>query len=272
MTSALNGAPSVRNSFGAWSRVDLAGTFGVGAFPDGIDYTLTMTLIISHAGDRVSFNPGRLEGRSPVREIRGRNGTKADVRFFDLDGERVTVKTYAPRRFLLRNTLGRWLIRRESAAYEAARGASALPDFLGRLGPHALATRWVEAEPLRERVGDVVDEGIFERLSEAVDEIHDRGVALADLHHRDVLIGDDESLYIVDLATAWVLGEKPGPIRRHLFERFRESDRVNLARMRARFTGGDLDAAVASVSTAAAAWHSRGRKVKNILNRLRGKR
>ncbi len=231
-----------------------------------------MTHIISQAGDRESFDPGRLEGRSPVREIKGRNGTKADVRFFDLDGRRVTVKTYAPRGFVLRNTLGRWLIRRESAAYEAARGASALPEFLGRLGPHALATRWVDAEPLRERVGDRVDDAIFERLSDAVDEIHDHGVALADLHHRDVLIGGDDSLYIVDLATAWVLGENPGPISRLLFKRFCESDRVNLARMRARFTGGDLDAAVASVSVAAAAWHRRGRMMKDVLNRLRGKR
>jgi predicted ATPase len=104
-----------------------------------------------------------------------------------------------------------------------------------------------------------------------VDEFHERGVALADLHHRDVLLAADGTLYVLDLATAWVAGERPGPLRRYLFERFCESDRVNLARMRARFTGGDVEAAVASVSPAAAAWHRRGRKVKTILDRLRGK-
>jgi hypothetical protein len=47
---------------------------------------------------------------------------------------------------------------------------------------------------------------------------------------------------------------------------------VNLARMRARFTGADVDAAVTSVSPSAAAWHSRGRRIKKFLDRLRGKR
>lgn len=226
-----------------------------------------MADIISHA----ALDPIGLAGAEPIRRIVGRNGTKADVLFYDLDDDRVAVKTYAPRSALVRSTLGRWLIRREAAAYEAAEGIDALPAFLGRLGPYSLATRWVDAEPLKERRGAELDDTFFDRLGEVLDELHDRGVALADLHHRDVLIGADDALYIVDLATAWVLGRRPGPIRRALFKRFCESDKVNLARMRARFTGGDLSAAVASVSPEAAAWHRRGRRVKGWLNRLRGK-
>jgi hypothetical protein len=237
-----------------------------------MDYTFIVADIISHVADGGGFDPGRLSGEEPVRRIVGRNGSKADVLFFELDGERVAVKTYAGRSAILRNSLGRWLIRREAAAYEAAGGIDALPTFLGRLGPHALATRWVDAEPLRDRTGVRLDDGLFDRLGAVLDELHGRGVALADLHHRDVLLGADEELYIVDLATAWVLGRRPGPLRRRLFERFCESDRVNLARMRARFTGGDVDAAVASVSPAAAAWHRRGRLLKSLLNSLRGKR
>jgi hypothetical protein len=194
------------------------------------------------------------------------------VLFFDLDDDRVAVKTYAPRGVLVRNTLGRWLIRRETAAYKAAEGIDGLPTFLGRLSPFSLATRWVEAEPLRERTGAELDDALFDRLGTVLDELHGRGVALADLHHRDVLLGANDALFIVDLATAWVLGRRPGAIRRLLFKRFCESDRVNLARMRARFTGGDVDAAVASVSPEAAAWHRRGRRVKSVLDRLRGKR
>ncbi len=233
-----------------------------------MNYTLTVADIISHA----ALDPSRLAGAESVRRIEGRNGTKADVLFFELDDDRVAVKTYAPRSALVRNTLGRWLIRREAAAYRAAEGIDALPVFLGRLSPHSLATRWVDAEPLKERVGALLDDVFFDRLGAVLDELHGRGVALADLHHRDVLLGANDALYIVDLAAAWVLGHHPGPIRRHLFRRFCESDRVNLARMRARFTGGDVAAAVASVSPEAAAWHRRGRRVKGWLNRLRGKR
>lgn len=230
-----------------------------------------MADIISHAAGGGTFDPNSISGAEPVHRIVGRNGTKADVLFYDLDGERVAVKTYAPRGALVRNSLGRWLIRREAGAYKAGEGVEALPAFLGRLGPYALATRWVDAEPLRERTGVRLDDALFDRLGAVLDELHGRGVALADLHHRDVLLGADDALYIVDLATAWVLGRRPGPIRRHLFERFCESDRVNLARMRARFTGGDVDSAVASVSPEAAAWHRRGRRVKNAWDRFRGR-
>jgi tRNA A-37 threonylcarbamoyl transferase component Bud32 len=236
-----------------------------------MNYTLTVADIISHTERRRGIDPGLLAESEPVRRIVGRNGTKADVLFYEIDGERVAVKTYAPRGLVVRNTLGRWLIRRETAAYRAAEGVDALPSFLGRLDSYTLATRWVDAEPLKEMVGARLDDALFDQLGRVLDELHEKGVALADLHHRDVLLGVDDALYVVDLATAWVLGDRPGAARRHLFARFCESDRVNLARMRARFTGGDVEAAVSSVSPAAASWHRRGRRLKGLLDRLRGK-
>ncbi len=228
--------------------------------------------IISHAASARAFDPKRLEGVEPVRTIPGRNWSKADVLFFEVDGTRVAVKDYGPRSTLVRNTLGRWLVAREAAAYEAAAGLAALPAFLGRIGPFALATEWVDAAPLKAHAGERLDDALFDRLGTIVDGMHDRGLALADLHHRDVLLAPDGSLYVVDLATAWVLGRRPSAWRRYLFRRFAASDRVNLARMRARFTGGDPAAAVAAADPKAAAWHRRGRALKSVLDRLRGKR
>ncbi len=230
-----------------------------------------MADIISHAAAGDDSVLDQLRGTVPVRRIEGRNWTKADVEYHEIDGLRVAVKTYAPRNALARNTLGRWLIRREAAAFRAVAGIDAVPEFVGRIGPFAIATRWVDAMPLKEHADGLLEDDIFDRLAAIVDEFHKRGVALADLHHRDVLLADDGTLYVLDLATAWVAGDRPGPFRRYLYERFCESDRVNLARMRARFTGGDVDAAVAGVSPQAAAWHRRGRRVKSILNRVRGK-
>jgi tRNA A-37 threonylcarbamoyl transferase component Bud32 len=228
--------------------------------------------IISYADGGSDFDPATFAGVAPVKTIEGRNRSKADVLFFELGDRRVAVKTYAPRSLLVRNTLGRWLIRRETTAYEAAAGVDGLPAFLGRLGAHALATEWVEAVPLKNHIGVRLDDALFDRLESIVGELHGHGVALADLHHRDVLLSEGGQLFVVDLATAWVLGRRPGRVRRRLFERFRESDRVNLARMRARFTGGDVESAVASVSPAAENWHRRGRWVKGWLDRLRGKK
>lgn len=212
----------------------------------------------------------RLAEVEPVRRIVGRNVSKADVLFFEVGDLRVALKTYANRNLFVRHTVGRWFIGRETAAYEAASGVEGLAPFLGRLGPFELATRWLDAEPLRAYSGDRLDPSVFDRLAVMVDELHERGVAAGDLHHRDVLLSTDGSLYMVDLATAWVLGEKPGAIRRYLFARFCESDRVNLARMRARFTGNDAEV-MSGVSPSASAWHRRGRRIKGFWNRLRGK-
>lgn len=219
----------------------------------------------------VPLRPQDLEHRRPERRLPGRNVTKADILVYRLDGRPVAVKTYASRPAWVRHALGRWLIRREAAAYGAAAGVDGLPAFLGRLGPYALATAWIEARPLSSWSGRRVDDSVFDAVEAILQALHGRGVAVADLHHRDVLLAADGSVFLVDLAMAWLLGKRPGRLRRALFDRLSEQDFVALARMRARWTGVDEAAAVAAVGRSAAAWHARGRKVKGLLDRLRGK-
>lgn len=214
----------------------------------------------------------RLSKLKPLRRIEGRNRTKADLVVFR-DGEiHIALKDYGPRPLIVRQTLGRFLIRREAAAYRAATGLSGLPRFLGRLGPFALATEWIDAEPLSSLPRDAVGAEVFERLERILAGLHERGVALGDLHHRDVLLAGDGSVSVVDLATAWILGRRPWPWRRALFERFRDQDLVALARMRARFGGADEGAAIDAVGGRAAAWYRRGRRAKALWDRARGRR
>lgn len=214
----------------------------------------------------------RLRGLDPLRRIPGRNRTKADILVYDDGGERIAVKDYGPRPPLLRQTLGRYLIRREVAAYRAATGLAGLPRFVGRLGPFALAVEWIEAEPLAQWAPEAVPAESFDRLERILAGMHERGVALGDLHHRDVLLARDGTVHLIDLATAWTLGDRPGPLRRALFRRFRDQDRVALARLRARYRGLDEDAAIDAVGRAAAAWYRRGRRAKAFWDRLRGRR
>lgn len=217
-------------------------------------------------------DPGELRALEPVRRLPGRNATKADILVYRSGGVEIAVKDYGARPFLTRQLLGRYLIRREAAAYGAAAGISGLPRFLGRVGPFAIATEWIRARPLAGFGGERPDPACFERAGAILDELHGRGIALADLHHRDLLVADDGEVYIVDLATAWVLGRSPRGWRRRLFEHLRQQDQVALARMRARFTGRDPDAAVAEIGGRAAAWHRRGRAFKSLLDRLRRRR
>jgi hypothetical protein len=212
-----------------------------------------------------------LAAGEPVRRLEGRNVSKADVLFYRVDGRPVAVKTYAPRPFWVRHSVGRWLVRREAAAFAAARGVPGLPAFLGRLGPYALATEWVDAEPLAAQRRENVGAEVFDRVAATLEALHARGIALGDLHHRDVLVGDGGSVYVVDLATAWWLGRRPGRLRRAVFRRLRDADRLSLAKLRARWTDGDENAALAGAGTAVAARHARTRRLKSIWDRARGK-
>ncbi len=99
--------------------------------------------------------------------------------------------------------------------------------------------------------------------------LHARGIAMGDLHHRDVLVAVNGSIYIVDLAVAWVVEERSGRWRHAVFRRLRNLDLLSVARMRARWTGRD---AREEADGSTVVWHARGRWVKGLWDRLRGRR
>ena len=213
----------------------------------------------------------RLMELSPEHELAGRNSSKADLLFFRVGDLNIALKTYTGRSLLARGLLGRWLIRRETLAYEAASGIPGIPGFLGRLGPHALATEWLPASSLVERQGEKIDPIVFDRVEEIIDALHERGVAVSDLHRGDILLSNEGEVYLVDLAAAWVLGTAPGRVRRAVFDHLCRLDRIALARVRAHFLGGDVDSAVKEVGGSTAAWHRWGRRLKRVWDGLRGR-
>jgi hypothetical protein len=211
-----------------------------------------------------------LDNAELVRHLPGRNRNKADVYVYLLGDEKVAVKDYRPRPWWIRQTLGRLLTRRETQAYRAAAGAAGLPRFLGRIDGFALATAFVEARMLSEFDDASVCATRFDELQTVVAGLHESGVALTDLNHRDILVTASGRIYVIDLAMAWVLGRRPGRWRRALFERFRELDRFSLARLRARFTGVDRSAAIRNADAGTVKLHRLARRIKWRWDRLRG--
>lgn len=178
------------------------------------------------------------------------------------------MKDYGARPLWIRATLGRWLVRRECLAYEAAAGVVGIPEFLGRLGPYALAVAWVDAPPLSRITTTHLAAEVFDRLDAILDALHARGVALGDLHHRDVLVDPRGDVHVVDLATAWRRGRG---LRGWVFRRLSLQDRLAAARLRARFTGIPEEQALAGVPEDARRWHARGRLLKRGFDKVRGR-
>lgn len=213
---------------------------------------------------------GDLDVRWLVRRLPGRNRTKADLLHYRAPRGEFALKDYRPRSWIVRNVIGRRLVRRELRAYEAAAGIPGLPRCFGRQGPFALAIEWIPARPLAKfGVGEIAPER-FDRLAEVLAGLHAAGVALADLSHRDVLLGEDGSVHVVDLAAACVLGARPGRIRRRLFEHFSASDRFAVARLRTRYLGEEPSVALAGADPTVLAWHRRARRLKWTWDKLRG--
>ncbi len=211
-----------------------------------------------------------LDGATPVRRLRGRNATKATLSFYRSGDQRVAVKSYEAAPFLVRQVVGRWLIGHEAAAYGQVAGVDGLPRFLGRRGPFALVTEWVDAVPLADRPA-AAGGTVLDRVAAILAALHARGVAIGDLHHHDVLVADDGAVWLVDLAAAVWLGERPGRWRRRLFERLRENDLVAVAKLRARSGDGDVEAAVAAIGRGALARYRRQRRLRARWDRVRGK-
>ncbi len=183
----------------------------------------------------------------------------------------IALKDYRRRPWWVRVSIGRLMIRRETAAYGIARDIPGVARFLGRLGPVSLATEWVESRSLGELREQAVHPRVFERLYETLARLHAAGIALADLHLSDVLVDPNDHVTLVDLATAFTLGPRPGPLRLRLFRRLVLQDEISFARLRAHIRKEDADAAVCSLGPRAARINRRSRWLKKWLDRARGR-
>lgn len=214
----------------------------------------------------------RLDRQTPVRRIRGRNNTKADILFYRFGPLHIALKDYRARPWWVRATLARWMTRRETRVYHAARELPGLAPFLGRLGPVSLATEWIESRSLGELREHPVEPVVFERLHGILERLHEAGIAYSDLHLSDVLVRPDDEVALVDLATAFVLGPRPGRLRRRLFRRLVLQDEISFVRLRAHIRKEDADAAVRALGPEAATVHRRNRRLKVWLDQLRGRK
>lgn len=184
----------------------------------------------------------------------------------------MALKDYRARPWWIRATLARWMTRRETRVYGVARDLPGLAPFLGRLGPLSLATEWIESRSLGELREQPVEPVVFERLHDILHGLHEAGIAYSDLHLADVLVQPDDRVTLVDLATAFILGPRPGPFRRRVFRRLVLQDEISFVRLRAHIRKEDADEAVRALGPEAAEVHRRNRRIKVRLDRIRGRR
>jgi RIO-like serine/threonine protein kinase len=126
------------------------------------------------------------------------------------------VKDFGSRSFLVRNLIGRLLVRREVGGLRRVDGVAGAPSGAFRVDAYALAYRFVPGVSLRLTATSAIGPDYFPLLERGLFEMH----ASARLVHLDlrnahnILVGDDGTPSLLDfqsyLGTRWM----PAPLRR----------------------------------------------------------
>ena len=187
-----------------------------------------------------------------------RNRAKACVYAAEHEGRRVVCKDASrvsrlPGVRLFR----RWTLRNEARALRACDGLPGIPRLLGawRTG---LVMSFLEGRLLTELRGTRVPGEVFDRLDALVAAVHARGIAIGDLHRRNILVDSAGAVGIIDFELAQPVGKGP---RGALARRLQRLDRFAAARQRRAF-GAPLRPEHEALLADPPSWYSMARRFK----------
>ena len=135
--------------------------------------------------------------------LRHPTNTRPSIWAVEEDGVRAVVKDFSTCGFLYRNTIGRFLIWRESKAYMMLDGLRGVPKFHGVIDGLALVVEDVGGKNFveLERSAYRFTEAMFRELEGLVEGFHRRGVVHCDLKRTpNIILGGDGKIYVVDWA------------------------------------------------------------------------
>jgi RIO-like serine/threonine protein kinase len=172
---------------------------------------------------RVTFTRADLD-QGPRRRLSEGRWANAILYRYERDGRSWVVKDFAPRSFLVRNLIGRLLVRREFGWLRRVDGIPAAPQDAFRVDAHALAYRFVPGISLRLTAPAALAPGFFPALEDSIRQVHARArMVHLDLRNaHNILVTDAGAPSLLDfqscLGTRWL----PPPMRRF-------AERIDLA-------------------------------------------
>jgi hypothetical protein len=166
-------------------------------------------------GRRERFSRADLD-RGERRRLHAGRWANAVVDTFEFDGIAWVVKDFRPRSWLVRNLIGRLLIRRESTGLAKVAGMPGTPPDAFRVDAHALAYRFVPGSGLRRCRSDALAADFFPALERTVLDMHARArIVHLDMRNADnVLVTDTGQPMLLDFQSHLGLGWIPGPLER----------------------------------------------------------
>ena len=132
--------------------------------------------------------------------LRRHSSTRPTVWYVQENGVRAVVKDFSANKFLFRNTVGRFLVWRESKAYRKLRDIKGVPSLYRVIDGLALVLEEVPGRSLKNlEKGVQVPDTFIEAMKDLVDNFHRRGIAHCDLKKTpNIFLGHDGLPYIID--------------------------------------------------------------------------
>ncbi len=123
-----------------------------------------------------------LDTQTPHYLSRGR-AANADVRLLTHEQQQWVVKDFSACPWLIRHTVGRWMVSRELRALQTLAGIRGIPEGAIRIDACAFAYHFIEGQPLAKVHGNSLSPDFFMAYEQLVTQMHKRGLAHLDLRN-----------------------------------------------------------------------------------------
>jgi predicted Ser/Thr protein kinase len=104
---------------------------------------------------------------------------------------------------LIRNSYGRFTLKREAKAYSRLSAVEGIPRCFGLEENYVLKLEYINGKSLGYFTRGRVPESVFSKLEKILLAMHSKGVVNGDLHRSNVLLTPDWDVYLVDFASAF---------------------------------------------------------------------
>ena len=184
-----------------------------------------------------------------IKVLRDGGGSRPTVMRIQRDGEDQVLKDHAGCDSVFAALLGKLLTRREARALLKLDSVAGVPRLLGQPHSRAIYIEWVNGISIKEALTRETDWPKFlTELENMLREIHAQGVAHCDLRGlSNVLVGPDETPYVIDFVSCFFAGSRWNFIRGWVFRRFCEADRQALLKLRQRVAPESMNTADAEL-------------------------
>ncbi len=175
--------------------------------------------------------------KQPIRLTKGSFG-KPDLKKVQVEGRTLIVKDVRKRSFLLRWTLGLWLIHKEWKIYSRLTGTKGIPQTFERIDRFAFAMEFIPGRSMSR--GEPLPPSFFPDLEKVLGEVHGRGVVHLDLRHKgNILVSEKGEPFLIDFNSSFAFKEK-GFLRRYLFPLLRWVDYGGLLKLKERISPSSM--------------------------------